>query len=680
MKHIQVSFRIAFFVAFISIHCTHGLLLFSGDKQCHKLNTEHDHYCPTQRYCGWNALTTQEKVLVRAKLGYSMNAWNYVRINQAIEKTSFVTLTEDERDALEIIGFNEDSHDCCHGHYEDYSWADFDIEGYEWVKYAWETFGYNQTTWDNGVLLESVDQFWDDLTEEQQTAMSEEVCYTRELWNQVPIPTWPDNVTLPGLIEPTSQPTLIPTNNPTKIPSKKPSSNPSSSPSTSPTIKPSAAPTSNPTVSPTKMPSSAPTLNPTMLTTIETATKNNESGFIEDLITQIDEMVHNQTITELFSAAPSPSTLPKIVSTAPSAFQTFADSDSDESINNVTNIETDAPLDISTLSTEPPATAVQEMSTSPPSVIDEAALMESVMAKIDAMTSTTLPPTTTPIDSNSEEGLIENLITQIEEGLQNQTIPNTSPPSTTPVIIEEGTETTASNATIMPTIVPALTPTMSPAPSPVPINITDHLTPCRDLDPDLFYYCPPVRYCIWESQTLTTTLWFTQQLSYDRLSWNMYSDNLVETSWFEDLPLSQQRDLESFGFDIARHECCMNHYENYGWRMFDRWNMTETKAAWETLGYDEEKWNNGLPTEFDDLWFDELPEAVQTALTDQLCYTEELWNAVPLDFWPEDATLPGTYELSESSSDSSSSSYNSESQWLLAFNICAVVVTALSFV
>lgn len=123
----------------------------------------------------------------------------------------------------------------------------------------------------------------------------------------------------------------------------------------------------------------------------------------------------------------------------------------------------------------------------------------------------------------------------------------------------------------------------------------------------------------------------------------------------------------------------MNHYELYGWNDFDQWGLSAEKAAWETLGYDQEKWDTAVSTEFDDLWFAELPEDVQTALEDFLCYTEELWNEVPLDFWLEDAMVPGSFS-DESVESSLGVSLRSEIQWWSFLNICTLSVAIYSFV
>jgi len=225
----------------------------------------------------------------------------------------------------------------------------------------------------------------------------------------------------------------------------------------------------------------------------------------------------------------------------------------------------------------------------------------------------------------------------------NQTI---SPPPTTPLT---SAPSQSSLSIFDPTpSVPSISETnVTNAPSLTPVvieNVADELS-CREPDPTKFYYCPTQRYCDWNGQSADAKSWLTNRLSYENLTWNYYDINPIEMSWFEDLSVTQQSSLTDIGFDVDIHDCCLSHYSLYGWGGFDRWGMTDEKAAWETVGYDEDKWNNGEDLDNFDLAWDDLAEDVRFALEFNLCYNEELWNEIPMENWPDDVVLPGTYEM-----------------------------------
>ena len=88
-------------------------------------------------------------------------------MNEEIEYNSFEELNSNQTSALEAIGFEEDSHDCCHNHYISYDWSELSDIDYIGVKTAWELIGYNEQNWMNISLQELIppydDYDWDEL-------------------------------------------------------------------------------------------------------------------------------------------------------------------------------------------------------------------------------------------------------------------------------------------------------------------------------------------------------------------------------------------------------------------------------------------------------------------------------------------------------------------------------------
>lgn len=154
-------------------------------------------FCPVQRYCDFDYYDVVTKRFFRNKLGYSRNTWNCNDgRKEDFESISFDELDDLEREALEMIGFDEDSHDCCHGHYEGYDWSDFSDNPE--VKEAWRLLGYNKVKWDLGRSTDFEELSWDELSSEQQEALSEVLCYTKELWDGVSLLSWPQDAVIPG--------------------------------------------------------------------------------------------------------------------------------------------------------------------------------------------------------------------------------------------------------------------------------------------------------------------------------------------------------------------------------------------------------------------------------------------------------------------------------------------------
>jgi len=126
-------------------------------------------------------------------LDYEEKSWNY-EVPAESENIAFSELKSTSQDTLKTLGFDEDKHDCCNGHYLSYFWNELHDEARE----AWELLGYNEEMWESGGFSKYDEYDWDDLPRDIQLSASTHLCYSRELWDQEPLPLWPQNAILPG--------------------------------------------------------------------------------------------------------------------------------------------------------------------------------------------------------------------------------------------------------------------------------------------------------------------------------------------------------------------------------------------------------------------------------------------------------------------------------------------------
>jgi len=158
-------------------------------------------YCPTIRYCSWNHYSSVPRSFLETGVGYDESSWNLEKDSQSlVDQTRFGALDEHVQLKLELLGYDEDKHDCCNNHYEDYDWEDFDIDdGLGMVLAALELIGYDETTWnaEDGVS-EYEDYTWEELPREIQFAATYSLCYTKETWDEIPLSEWSIDTILPG--------------------------------------------------------------------------------------------------------------------------------------------------------------------------------------------------------------------------------------------------------------------------------------------------------------------------------------------------------------------------------------------------------------------------------------------------------------------------------------------------
>lgn len=156
------------------------------------------YFCPFERYCEWDYHSPERRTDFRTVIGYTGPTWNFQETSP-VDELSFEGLTETQRGGLLNLGFDEDRHDCCQNHYNDYDWSDFDPnDGYGPVLQALKALGYNEIMWQNSIAAAYERFGWDDLPEEARWA-AEELCYSKETWDQVDLTMWPLDADLPGV-------------------------------------------------------------------------------------------------------------------------------------------------------------------------------------------------------------------------------------------------------------------------------------------------------------------------------------------------------------------------------------------------------------------------------------------------------------------------------------------------
>ena len=135
-------------------------------------------------------------------------------------------------------------------------------------------------------------------------------------------------------------------------------------------------------------------------------------------------------------------------------------------------------------------------------------------------------------------------------------------------------------------------------------------------------------------------------LGYREDSWNLLGSSSLEAlSW-----ASNTAEVADFVensaaigiLDEATWDCHINHFVDYWWSELETYGMA---VQWRALGYDASMWSVGKLSEVEDLYWSELSDE-QRAAAEQLCYREEIWNEVPLTFWPATSTAVRTSTVS----------------------------------
>ncbi|KAL9181028.1 hypothetical protein ACHAXT_009833 [Thalassiosira profunda] len=141
---------------------------------------------PETRFLPWSSLSASDLHYASNNLRYDEYGWN-IPGEAEIESWSYHDLYDEEVVGISGLGISGDMWDCHVNHYGGYWWSDIEFDGY--AEYL-EVLGWNADNWDGDEALPaSESKVWDDLTPQEQAAATQ-LCYTRELWDEVPIPYW----------------------------------------------------------------------------------------------------------------------------------------------------------------------------------------------------------------------------------------------------------------------------------------------------------------------------------------------------------------------------------------------------------------------------------------------------------------------------------------------------------
>ena len=140
---------------------------------------------PELRYVEWQKLGLNE-LTVAESLGYNKMSWNNLEISD-LESTAFENLSAAEQQGAMALGFDQETWNCYMFHYNGYSWnelEDADVAQYL-VTLGWteDNRGGDEDSPD------SDDMSWDELSKEEQFAATK-ICYTKNAWDWVPLPSW----------------------------------------------------------------------------------------------------------------------------------------------------------------------------------------------------------------------------------------------------------------------------------------------------------------------------------------------------------------------------------------------------------------------------------------------------------------------------------------------------------
>ena len=142
---------------------------------------------------------------------------------------------------------------------------------------------------------------------------------------------------------------------------------------------------------------------------------------------------------------------------------------------------------------------------------------------------------------------------------------------------------------------------------------------------------PKVRFTDWSELSEADSTIAQNGLGYIKYSWNVIGENPVEKWAFSDLYTNEATAVNNLGISSAQWDCWVNHYHGYWWSDLETMGIT---AHLEVLGWTEKMWESdgALLPDTEELYWVEL-SVEQIAAARQICYTEELWNGIPLKKW-----------------------------------------------
>ena len=134
---------------------------------------------PAFRYTPFQNLDTTVQTIAEEKLGYISLTWNNHGL-APVEKTGWDSLTSNEREGAELLGYTADAWDCFLNHYEDSTWDELADKG---AQIYFERLGWTRAHWEYTApdLPYTEGRWWGQLTDNEKAAANG-LCFFEDNW------------------------------------------------------------------------------------------------------------------------------------------------------------------------------------------------------------------------------------------------------------------------------------------------------------------------------------------------------------------------------------------------------------------------------------------------------------------------------------------------------------------
>mmetsp|Transcript_36199 Transcript_36199/g.65188 ORF Transcript_36199/g.65188 Transcript_36199/m.65188 type:complete len:398 (+) Transcript_36199:75-1268(+) len=137
---------------------------------------------PTFRFEQFLKLDATSQSLAEERLGYIELTWNNHGL-APIEKKGWSSLSSNERDGANLLGFTEGTWNCFVNHFEDFSWDELAEKG---AQEHYEGLGWTQAHWEHTAtdVPYTEARWWGQLTDNEKKAANG-LCYFEHNWDKV---------------------------------------------------------------------------------------------------------------------------------------------------------------------------------------------------------------------------------------------------------------------------------------------------------------------------------------------------------------------------------------------------------------------------------------------------------------------------------------------------------------
>ena len=138
---------------------------------------------PRTRFLAWSLLSA-DQMQMASDMGYAEDTWNLLGSSD-VEHLTFNALDNPQRKAARSLGMTtEDIWDCHINHYRGYLWSNLVESG---LDQYYSALGWTKADWEEGSRRPaSESKYWEGLSFDERSAATQ-LCYTEEIWDEVPI-------------------------------------------------------------------------------------------------------------------------------------------------------------------------------------------------------------------------------------------------------------------------------------------------------------------------------------------------------------------------------------------------------------------------------------------------------------------------------------------------------------